>query len=475
MMAAMIRPTIALGIALCVSACGSPGVAIDAGDSPADGGADGSMGDDAPGAHDAPAADALDVDGPVIDGPVVDGPVVDGPVVDGPVVDGQGLDGPSDASVLADAGASICTPRTGTTIALAPFVTGLDQPIWISSPDGDPRQFVIEQSGVIRVIKNGVLLPTPFLDLSGAAGPVLAGGERGLLGLAFHPDFGNNALFYVNFTRKPDGATVIAEFRASVGTDTSDVASRRDVLVIDQPFANHNGGGIEFGNDGKLYIGMGDGGSSGDPSDRAQNDTTLLGKMLRIDVDTRTGNKPYGIPGDNPHAASADGPGDPRPEIWHKGLRNPFRFSFDRGTGDLYIGDVGQDAWEEIDVAAGNEAAINWGWDDREGSHCFEPMTGCLTAGRRDPVVEHAASSTWEAVIGGQVYRGSCFPDLVGTYFYGDYVAGELWAFELVNGTAMNDRRVLQNVGMITAIHADAAGELYVVTHSGSIRRIVVP
>jgi glucose/arabinose dehydrogenase len=267
---------------------------------------------------------------------------------------------------------------------------------------------------------------------------------------------------------------VIAEFQANPGTDTANLASRRDLLVFDDPYSNHNGGMIEFGNDGKLYIAIGDGGSGGDPQDRAQNDASLFGKILRIDVDTRTGTKQYGIPSDNPFASSADGPGDPRPENWHKGLRNPFRFSFDRGTGDIYIGDVGQELWEEINVAT-NTPGINWGWDDREGAHCFEPTSGCLTANRREPVVEHNQSAGWDSIMGGQVYRGSCFPDLNGTYFYGDYSAQDVWAFEYTNNAATNNRQVLNNIGAITAIHADSLGELYVVTHNGVVRRIVVP
>ena len=373
-----------------------------------------------------------------------------------------------------DAPAARCTPRSGTTIMLAPVATGLDQPLGLTSPPADPRVFVVEQTGKVRVIKDGALLPAAVLDLGGAAGPVLGGGERGLLGVAFHPQFATNRKLYVNFTRKPDGATVIAEFLANAGTDTADITTRRDLLTIAQPFSNHNGGWLEFGNDGKLYIGMGDGGNGGDPQDRAQNDTQLLGKMLRIDVDARTGAKAYGIPADNPFATSADGAGDPRPENWHKGLRNPFRWSFDRATGDLYIGDVGQGAWEEVDYTR-NNAPLNFGWDDREGLHCFEPMNGCLTANRTEPVAEHSANNNWHSVIGGQVYRGTCFPDLVGTYFYGDYVAQELWSLRIMNGAAQNDQRLLQGVGAITAIHADATGELYVVTQNGAVRRIVVP
>jgi len=406
-------------------------------------------------------------DGPASDG---DAATIDAATIDAATIDADPL---IDARPQPDAAVATCTPRSGTTVVLAAFVTGLDEPLGITSPIGDTRQFIVEQTGAIRVVKDGVLLPTPFLDLGGT-GPVRYGSERGLLGLAFHPSFGTNDKFYVNFTRKPDGATVIAEFRATGGGDVADLATRRDVLVIPQPYSNHNGGWLEFSpTDHMLYIGMGDGGDGGDPQDRGQNDTVLLGKMLRIDVDTRTGDKPYGIPAGNPNAASADGPSDPRPEIWHKGVRNPFRWSFD-SNGDLYIGDVGQGAWEEVDVASPNTAGINWGWDDREGRHCYEPTTNCLTAGRTDPVTEHAATTNWHSVIGGQVYRGSCFPDLVGQYFYGDYVAGELWAFTYAGGQATNDRRLLQNVGSITAIHADATGEIYVVTQNGTVRRLTV-
>ncbi len=399
-----------------------------------------------------------------IDGSVTDdglGP--DAPFVDAPTaIDATPIDGPS----------ANCTPVNGTRIVLTPVAQGLDTPVGLTSPPGDRRMFVVEQGGAIRLIKDGALVTAPYLNLGGAAGPVLSGGERGLLGLAFHPQFGTNGKFYVNFTRKTDGATVIAEFTAAApADDTAPVASRRDVLVIPQPFSNHNAGWLEFGPDGKLYIAMGDGGSGGDPGDRAQNDAELLGKLLRIDVDARTGTKAYGIPADNPHASSPDGAADPRPEIWGKGLRNPFRFGFDTGTGDLYIADVGQNAWEEVN-AGPNLPSMNWGWDDREGRHCYEPTTGCLTAGRTEPVVEHSHNAGWISVIGGVVYRGSCFPDLVGSYFYGDYGQRGLWSFRLMGGVAMNDREVVPNVGQISHVSHDATGEMYVVTMDGRVRRI---
>jgi glucose/arabinose dehydrogenase len=383
----------------------------------------------------------------------------------------DGGDPNADARDLPDAAVATCTPRNGTTVAFAPVATGLDQPLMITGAPGDPRLFVIEQGGTVRVIKNGQLLPTPFLDISSL---VMAGGERGLLGIAFHPDFRNNDRFYVHYSANPNGDHVFAEFKANFGTDTADPNSKRILLQFSDPYSNHNGGMVEFGNDGMLYFSIGDGGSGGDPQDRAQNDSVFFGKLLRIDVDTRTGSKQYGIPADNPFANSADGTNDPRPEIWNKGLRNPFRFSFDRGSNNIYIGDVGQETWEEIDVAA-NAAGTNWGWDDREGKHCFEPTTGCLTAGRTDPVIEWNQSQGWDSIMGGQVYRGSCFPDLVGTYFYGDYDAQQVRAFEFGNGTANNDRQAIANVGNITAIHADSLGELYVVTHNGVVRRLVVP
>lgn len=379
-----------------------------------------------------------------------------------PAIDATPIDGPT----------ANCTPVNGTNIVLTPVAQGLDSPVGLASPPGDRRIFVVEQTGAVRLIKDGALVTAPYLNLGGAAGPVLSGGERGLLGIAFHPQFGTNGKFYVDFTRKPDGATVIAEFTAAApGDDTAPAASRRDVLVIPQPFANHNAGWLEFGPDGKLYIAMGDGGSGGDPGDRAQNDAELLGKLLRIDVDARTGTKQYGIPADNPHASSPDGAADPRPEIWGKGLRNPFRFGFDTGTGDLYIADVGQGAWEEVN-AGPNVASMNWGWDDREGRHCYEPTTGCLTAGRTEPVTEHSHNNGWISVIGGVVYRGTCFPDLVGTYFYGDYGQQGLWAFKLTAGQAMNDREVVPGVGALTHVNHDATGEIYVVTQDGRVRRI---
>jgi glucose/arabinose dehydrogenase len=390
---------------------------------------------------------------------------------------GDGPDGPPpiDGRDVGDGAVASCTPKNGTTIGFEDVVSGLDSVLLVTAAPGDPRLFVIEQPGVIRVIKDGQVVAAPFLDLSGANGLVQCCSEQGLLGLAFHPDFLQNDRFYVHFTARTGGDHVIAEYKANFGTDTADAGSKRELLRFTDPYTNHNAGSLEFGTDGMLYIGFGDGGSGGDPQDRAQDLTSLFGKILRIDVDERTGTKEYGIPADNPYASSADGAADPRPEVWHYGLRNPFRFTFDPANGDIYIGDVGQETWEEIDVSP-NLPNINWGWDDREGSNCYEPSTGCQTSNRVDPVVQFSHSQGWASIMGGAVYRGPCFPDLVGTYFYADYYAGRLWAFEYAGGVAQNNRQVSSvNLAGLTSVHAGATGELYVSTINGQVRRIIVP
>jgi glucose/arabinose dehydrogenase len=263
--------------------------------------------------------------------------------------DGADLDAGPDARSQVDGATATCTPRNGTAVGFEDVASGLDQPLLATFAPGDPRLFVIEQTGAIRIIRDGQLLPTPFIDLgSGSGGMVQCCGEQGLLGIAFHPDFSQNDRFYVAHTARNSGDHVIAEYRAVFGTDTADPQSRRELMRWSDPYSNHNGGSLEFGPDGMLYIAIGDGGSGGDPQDRAQDLTSLFGKILRIDVDGRTGGKEYGIPLDNPYVASADGPGDPRPEVWHHGLRNPFRFSFDPANGNIYIGDVGQVVWEDI-------------------------------------------------------------------------------------------------------------------------------
>ncbi len=303
-------------------------------------------------------------------------------------------------------------PQTGP-IRLEPTVSGLDNPVYVTHARDD-RLFVVEQPGRIRIVQGGQLLAQPFLDITDR---VRGGGEQGLLGLAFHPDYPANGRFFVNYTRRPDGATVVAEYRVSADPNAA-AAPERVLLVVPQPYANHNGGMVEFGPDRLLYIGLGDGGSAGDPGNRAQNRDELLGKMLRIDVDRGA---PYAIPRDNPFAG-----GGGRAEIFAGGLRNPWRFSFDRETGALWAGDVGQNAWEEIDIV---RRGGNYGWRVMEGAHCFRPPSGCRADGLELPVVEYPNGGGRCSVIGGYVYRGRRIPALVGTYVYGDYCSGEIFGF----------------------------------------------
>jgi len=332
---------------------------------------------------------------------------------------------------------------------------GLSNPVYVThARDGSGRLFVLEQQGRIRIVAAGRLVGAPYLDITDR---VLAGGERGLLGLAFHPKFRENGRYFVNYTRSPDGATVVSEFRVSADPNISERAERV-ILTIGQPYANHNGGMIEFGPDSYLYIGMGDGGSAGDPGNRAQDRNDLLGKMLRIDVDRGT---PYASPSDNPFAVSGGG----RHEIYAWGLRNPWRFSFDRATGQLYVADVGQNAWEEINIV---QRGGNYGWRIMEGAHCFRPRTGCQTDGLELPVAEYAQELGRCSIIGGYVYRGRQVPALLGSYLYGDFCSGEIFGLRDKVQTLL-----LATDLAISSFGEDEAGEVYVVGHRGSIHKIV--
>lgn len=374
-----------------------------------------------------------------------------------------------------DAPRANCVAKTGTAIATRVVASGFFAPVLVTAPTGDARLFVVEQAGTVVVVKDRQKRSPAFLDLSEK---VRFGGEQGLLGLAFHPQFATNRKFYVNYTRRSDGATVIAEFQAR-GDQVDNTTPERTILVVAQPYDNHNAGAIEFGPDGYLYVPLGDGGDGGDPGNRAQNPRDLLGKVLRLDVNATSPGKPYRIPADNPYAASADGPNDPRPEIWQLGLRNPFRFAFDEANGDLYIADVGQDLWEELN-AGPNTAGRNYGWRQREGRHCFNPGAGCQTEGMSDPVVEHHHNTGWKSIIAGVVYRGACYPDLVGTFVYTDYYISELWGFQLVAGTARNDHRLLarDDLGGITSIHTDGFGEMFATRatpNAGELLELYIP
>lgn len=330
------------------------------------------------------------------------------------------------------------------------------KPIFLTaSPDDTNRLFGVEQDGRILIVKEDTVLPTPFLDIGEK---LSTGGERGLLGLAFHPRFFENGRLFVNYTRKEDRATVIAEYHVSSKNPNQTAQEETILLIIPQPYGNHNGGMIAFGPDHYLYIGMGDGGSGGDPDNYAQNTNELLGKFLRIDVDQP---RPYGIPSDNP---LVEGRG--QPEIFAWGLRNPWRFSFDRETGDLWAGDVGQNKWEEIDVI---QKGKNYGWRFLEGTHCFNPGSQCRKGNNFvDPVTEYAHSSGRCSVTGGYVYRGTRIAALQGTYVFGDFCSGEIWGFQ-----EGKTQRLLATDLQIASFGEDRDGELYVVGYGGEIVQII--
>lgn len=321
----------------------------------------------------------------------------------------------------------------------------------------------------------GRALPAPFLDIRSLVGCC---GERGLLGLAFHPRYSENGLFFVDYTDTA-GDTVIARYRVSGGDpNAADPSTGVTLLTIAQPFANHNGGQLAFGPDGYLYVGMGDGGSGNDPMCNGQRDESLLGKILRLDVNANASSPPfYGIPPDNPFAA----PGGARDEIWAKGLRNPWRFSFDRSTGDLFIGDVGQGAREEIDFqAAGTPGGWNYGWKVMEGTLCGGGGTSGCPAGvpvcnspvLTLPILEYSHSGGDCSVTGGYVYRGRQFRELVGTYLYGDYCTGKIWGATSSAGS-WSSRLFIRRASNLTTFGEDASGELYLGTENGLFARIV--
>ncbi len=359
------------------------------------------------------------------------------------------------------------SPVTGTPqLTAVRIASGLSSPLDVQAIPGDrTRLFVVEQVGRIRVIRGGALAAAPFLDI---AARISSGGERGLLGLAFHPGYAQNGRFFVNYTDRA-GDTQIAEFRATPSADVADPASERQILFVRQPFANHNGGGLAFGNDGMLYIGLGDGGSGGDPQGNGQNLATPLGKMLRIDIDRGT---PFAVPADNPFVATAGA----FPAVWAAGLRNPWRFAFDRATGDLYIGDVGQNALEEVDVGtAARRGGENYGWNVMEGSRCFRPASGCSTAGLTLPVLDYGRNDGC-SITGGVVYRGCRMPGYHGTYFYGDYCTGMIRSFRLVNGQPLDQRdwtaALSRDIGNISSFGVDADGEVHIVDHGGAVYRV---
>lgn len=364
--------------------------------------------------------------------------------------------------------------KSATPLAVDTVASGLTEPVFLTFAPGDStRLFILEQPGRIRIVRNDTLLVKSFLDIDSIVNS--GGNEQGLLGMAFHPNYQSNGYFYVNFTNA-SGATVVARYSVSANQDSANANSRFDIITIAQPFSNHNGGMIAFGpNDGYLYIGMGDGGSANDPGNRAQDKLNLLGKMLRIDVD---GGSPYVVPSTNPFVGDANY----LPEIWALGLRNPWRFSFDRETGDLYTGDVGQGVYEEVDFQAGTSSGgENYGWRFKEGDHCFIPSTGCDTIlGLTDPITEytHGGAPFRCSITGGYVYRGCAIPDLQGHYFYADYCSAQIWSFKF-DGIDISDstqRTADLNAGTIaiSSFGEDYFGELYICSHgNGRVLKII--
>ena len=367
------------------------------------------------------------------------------------------------------AGAAACSsgggpPATRGPVVLQDAFAGLrfQQPLQIVQAPGESRFFIVEKDGTVQAVANGVA--TQVLDIRGRVNSTPS--EAGLLGLAFHPQWQQNHQVFVNYTAPSatsaaDLRTTISRFSSSDGGATLDPSTEHKLLELDQPFANHNGGGTVFGPDGFLYLGLGDGGSAGDPFGNAQNTNVLFGKVLRIDVDHGT---PYAIPPSNPFASGSGG----RPEIYAYGLRNPWRFSFDRANGDLWLADVGQNAWEEIDRI---QAGGNYGWNRREGTHCYPPGTGSCPGAFIDPLVEYSHSEGI-SITGGYVYRGTAIAQLVGRYIYGDFGSGTIWS---VPASGPFTPTIIARGASISSFGEGADGELYVADlGSGQISKLVL-
>jgi hypothetical protein len=368
------------------------------------------------------------------------------------------------AAACRSSGAPTGPPGSGQP-ALKLVAPGLSAPLFLTAPPGDTsREFVVEQTGRIRIIRHDTLLAAPFLDVSAL---ITCCSERGLLSMAFHPQYASNGFFYVDYTNT-SGDTRVMRYHVSANPDSADPASAGLVLGQTQPFTNHKGGLLLFGPDGYLYVGFGDGGSGGDPQGNGQNLGTWLGKILRIDVN---GALPYAVPASNPFVGVAAD----KPEIWAYGLRNPWRFSFDRLTGDLYIGDVGQGEHEEVDVQpASGGGGRNYGWNIMEGLFCYN-ASSCLQTGLTLPALDYTHADGC-AIVGGYVYRGARLPAIAGQYFYSDNCTNFVRSFQLASGQATNktDWPALAPAGEgVTSFGEDARGEQYITTGAGNVYRIV--
>jgi len=377
-----------------------------------------------------------------------------------PAADGSAPSIPSASISPGDPGA--------TALRLEPFADGLASPTFLThAGDGSGLLYVVEQEGRIRTVDpEGTLGEAPFLDI---VERVVSGGEQGLLGLAFHPEYPEDGRLFVMYTAAEDGANTISEFRVTDGV--ADPASDRSLLAIPDFAVNHNGGMVTFGPDGYLYAGTGDGGGGGDPQDNGQDPFALLGKILRIDVDGEAeGEKPYAIPSDNPFADGATAAS----EVWASGMRNPWRFTFDRETGDLWIADVGQGQWEEVNAEPAGQGGRNYGWSIMEGPDCFE-ADSCDQAGLTLPVTAYEHGQGDCTVVGGYVYRGEAYPGMQGTYIYGDFCTGRMWGLDAA--TAISDGTaaavdLLETEIQLSSFGQDEDGELYAVDLRGAIHRL---
>lgn len=359
---------------------------------------------------------------------------------------------------------NISTPPDAAAVQLTPFIEGLSRPLFITSAPGDDALYILQQGGQIKRVEAEGGEPTLFLDISSLVTANANGNgytEQGLLGMAFHPDFPENRAFFVNYT-DTRGNTVVSRYMVNEDGSTIDPDSGRKFFTQEQPFENHNGGHMAFGPDGYLYIALGDGGSAYDPQKNGQNLETLLGKILRLDVDDETG---YVVPADNPFVN-----GGGLPEIWASGVRNPWRFSFDRATGDLYMGDVGQGLWEEVNFQAADSAGgENYGWSGYEGNHVLQPDE--IADDAVMPIAEYSHSEGGCSVTGGYVYRGEAIPELQGVYLYSDYCSGMVWYAYRDENDAWQSGLFLESGYQVSSFGEDANGEMFLIDYSGTIYR----
>ena len=365
---------------------------------------------------------------------------------------------------------------------------GYKKPVFVTSyPNDSKLLYVVEQAGLIRIIKNGKKLNRPFFDINkNVVNPSRPGDERGLLGFAFHPNHINNGKFYINYMDN-NGFTIVSEFMVNSQLRANH-KSERVILKLEQPYRNHNGGDIQFGSDGYLYISIGDGGKAGDPLNSGQDLNSIFGKIIRIDVNE----SPYAIPKSNPFYRQKD----KRGEIWAWGLRNVWRFSFDKQTGDKYYGDVGQNKWEEVNFEPVTSAGgINFGWRIMEANHCYDPAENCQTKGLTKPIVEYPNDANYMVILGGgsqtdaegcsvtggYVYRGTNIKSMQGVYIFGDYCSGNIWTLKVVNGKATNFVNRTEEINLadgefttyISSFGQDSDGELYIVDYNGGVYKLI--